>query len=277
MGKLTIRNHNKLSKAIALTIAFLLSVCFSSFSQSKIDSLPGKLDPQKFAASVADKSRRMGDKLVEKSLKTLSAMQKQEERIYKKLLKTRDSLQAKASLDGIKDKYSSLKDKLNPSASLSTAIVSKEKQYIPQLDTLSNALKLLDQNGVTGKVKDALAKTTSLQEKFQQAEGIKKFIKERKEQLKAQLERLGMVKQLKKINKQVYYYSQQIAEYKEILKDPKKIEKKAIELLSKTKFFQEFMRKNSMLASLFRMPGDDGLIPLRGAGGLLPVYKQGHR
>jgi hypothetical protein len=65
-----------------------------------------------------------------------------------------------------------------------------------------------------------------------------------------------MVKQLKQFNKQVYYYFTQIKEYKEILKDPKKIEKKALELLAKTKFFQDFMRRNSMLASLFRMPRD---------------------
>jgi hypothetical protein len=40
------------------------------------------------------------------------------------------------------------------------------------------------------------------------------------------------------------------------LKDHKKAERKAIELLSKTKLFKDFMRKNSMLASLFRLPGD---------------------
>ena len=65
-----------------------------------------------------------------------------------------------------------------------------------------------------------------------------------------------MLKDLKKINKEVYYYSEQIKEYKEIINDPGKIEKKAIELLSKTKVFQDFMRRNSMLASLFRLPGD---------------------
>jgi hypothetical protein len=47
-----------------------------------------------------------------------------------------------------------------------------------------------------------------------------------------------------------------VKEYREILKDPKKIEKKALELLSKTKLFKDFFKKNSMLASLFRMPGD---------------------
>ena len=65
-----------------------------------------------------------------------------------------------------------------------------------------------------------------------------------------------MLKTLKQFNKEVYYYSEQIKEYKEIINDPGKIEKKAIELLSKTKVFQDFMRRNSMLASLFRLPGD---------------------
>jgi hypothetical protein len=46
-------------------------------------------------------------------------------------------------------------------------------------------------------------------------------------------------------------------EYKEAIKDSKKLERKAIELLSKTKAFQDFMRRNSQLASLFRLPGND--------------------
>jgi hypothetical protein len=246
-----------IKKPTLTTAKFTLVVTFlilgmSCFSQSKLDSLLGKLDPQKLAASISQKAEKMEEALVKKSLKTLSSMQKQEEKIYKKLLKGKDSLQAKASLTGIKEKYKGLQDKLkNP------AIVSKAKQYIPKLDSLTTSLKLLDANGVGGKVKDALSKTQALQDKFQQAEEIKKFIKERKEQLKAQLEKLGMLKQLKQINKQVYYYAAQIKEYKEILKDPRKIEKKALALLSQTKIWKDFFKKNSMLASLFRMQPDD--------------------
>ena len=44
---------------------------------------------------------------------------------------------------------------------------------------------------------------------------IKDFIRERREVLQQELERLGMVKQLKQFNKEVYYYSEQIKEYKE--------------------------------------------------------------
>ncbi|HMK27195.1 MAG TPA: hypothetical protein VK483_14280 [Chitinophagaceae bacterium] len=222
----------------------------SAQSQSKIDSILNKLDPQKFAASIGKKAEKLEDKLVAKSMKVLNKMQGQEEKIYRKLLSTKDSVAAKMKLSELKDKYASVKNNLkNP------AIVSKGRTYLPKLDSLTTSLKFLDQNGVGGKVKDALAKTTSLQDKFQKTEEIKKFIKQRRELLKQQLEKLGMVKQLKQINKQVYYYAAQIKEYREVLKDPKKIEKKALELLSKTKLFQDFMQKNSMLASLFRMPG----------------------
>lgn len=246
-----------------ITTFFLLLAATICFSQSKLDSLLGKLDPQKLAVSISKKAEKMEQKIVEKSMKTLSNLQKQEEKIYNKMLKGKDSLMAKAKLNEVKNKYAGLKNKLKNSA-----IASNARQYLPNIDSLSTSLKLLDATGVGGMVKDAFAKTESLKDKFHQAEEIKKFIKERKEQLKAQLENLGMVKQLKKINKQVYYYANQIKEYKEILKDPKKIEKKALELLSNTKIWKDFFRKNSMLASLFRLQDPDEPIDMASLAGL---------
>jgi hypothetical protein len=213
--------------------------------------LINKLDPQRFADAIGKKAEKLEAKLVEKSMKVLNKMQQQEEKIYKKLLSTKDSLEAKTKLAELREKYSALKNGVK-----SPAIVTKARQYIPKLDSFNTALKFLDENGMSGKVKNALAKTELLKSKFQQAEEIKKFIKQRREQLKQQLEKLGMVKQLKQINKQIYYFNAQVKEYKAILNDPKKIEKKALELLSKTKWFQDFFKKNSMLASLFRMQGD---------------------
>lgn len=246
----TLFDSSAIAKVVFSLIAFLLLVS-SAKSQSKLDSILNKLDPQKFAASISKKAEKLEDKLVAKSMKVLKKMQSQEEKIYRKLLSTKDSVAVKLRLSEMKDKYASVKNNLkNP------AIVSKGRTYLPRLDSLTTSLKFLDQNGVGGKVKNALAKTTALQDKFQKTEEVKKFIKQRRELLKQQLEKLGMVKQLRQINKQIYYYAAQIKEYKEVLKDPKKIEKKALELLAKTKFFQDFMRKNSMLASLFRMPGD---------------------
>ncbi|HRG25107.1 MAG TPA: hypothetical protein PLL23_11970, partial [Chitinophagaceae bacterium] len=53
-------------------------------------------------------------------------------------------------------------------------------------------------------------------------------------------------------------YSAQLNEYKAALKDPKKATKKALELLAGNISFREFWRKNSQLASLFRLPGEPG-------------------
>jgi len=195
----------------------------------------------------------------------LSKLQKVEEKLYTKMLAGKDSLITKSKLTEVKSKYDELKNNLqNP------AIISKATLYIPRLDSLTTSLKFLDENGVGGKVKDALYRTTALQSKFQQAEEIKLFIRERREQLKQQLEKIGLVKQLKSINKQVYYYAAQIKEYKEILNDPKKMEQKVLELLTKAKFFKEFMRKNSMLASLFPMPAGNlnGEVTQTGFAGL---------
>ncbi len=228
---------------------FVLLVCnFSSYAQ--IDSAFNKIDPDKWSASFEKKLNKLEDKLITKSEKTLHHLQKQEEKIYKKQLTTKDSNNARLKLAEIQAKYKALEEKLkNPTSIVPT----NARQYIPHLDTLNTAFKFLNANGIP---LNALSKFESFDNKLQQAEEIKNFIRDRRDQLKQELAQLGLLKELKKYNKEVYYYSEQLKEYKQILSNPNKIEKKAIELLSKTKVFQDFMHKNSMFASLFRMPGD---------------------
>jgi hypothetical protein len=245
--------------AISFFIAFFILILSASAQPvttgSKLDSLLNKLDPQQWSAALEKKVSRLEEKMVSKSEKALRKLQKEEESIYKKLLSSKDSLAAKAQLEEIRNRYATLQEKLkSPAAAVSAANV---KDYVPWLDSTGTALKFLDQQGIAGNIKNALSKVESFNGRLQQADEIKKFIRERQEQLKQQLENLGLVKELKKFNKEIFYYAEQIKEYKEILKDPKKIERKAIELISKTKLFQDFMKKNSMLASLFRMPVDN--------------------
>lgn len=234
-------------------IMFLLTG-MACFSQSRLDSLFYKMDPQKWSAAVQKKMSKLEDKIVSKSEQTLQRLKKQEEKIYRKQLLTKDSVAAREKLAEIKTKYETIEDKLkNPAAIVPGTI----RNYLPHLDTLNAAFKFLDQAGIAGNIKNGLSEISALDSKLQQAEEIRQFIKERESQLKQQLEQLGLFRQLKQVNKEVYYYSEQIKEYKEIISDPGKIEKKAIELLSKTKAFQNFMQRNSMLASLFRLPNND--------------------
>lgn len=208
----------------------------------------------RYIDEVSSKATSLENKLGKEAEKTLTQFRKQEEKLIKKLSKT-DSLAAKAMIAAATEKYKELEQRLQ-NAPL--------KQYLPRLDSISTSLKFLQLNPqILSKVKEvkekptsALTKIKGLQNQFQKAEEIKKFLKERKQFLKDQLSKFGFMKEFKKLNKQIYYYSQQLAEYKAILNDPKKIEKKALELLAKTKFFQDFMKKNSLFASLFRIPGD---------------------
>lgn len=209
---------------------------------------------KKYLDAVSAQAGSLEEKLDKKSQKVLARLQKQEAKMRNKLMKI-DSVAANNVFANAGDKYKELQQRLKGNSA---------RQYIPKLDTLVTSLKFLQSNPellakgkeAAAKLKEAMGKVDGMKDKFQQAEAIKQFIKERKQFLKDQLSKFGFAKELKKLNKEVYYYAQQVNEYKEILKDSKKAEKKAIELLSKTKMFKDFMRKNSALASIFRVPGD---------------------
>jgi len=235
-------------KWLVLTIGFLLG--FSGLHCQ--DSLLKM--PRGYLEKVSSKASQVETKLDNKSEKALRQIRKQEERIRRKLSKI-DSTAAKNVFNTTKERYKQLEQKLkNPG---------KLGQYLPKLDTMATSLKFLEGNPQLlanmkdgkGKLDATFAKVKGMESQFQKAEDIKQFLRERKQYLKEQLSKFGFAKELKKINKQAWYYNQQVSEYKEMLKDSKKAERKAIELLSKTKLFRDFMKKNSMLAALFPVPG----------------------
>lgn len=214
-----------------------------------------------YARNVAAKAAVLERKLDEKSEKALKAMKKLEARMKRRLGKT-DSMAAKEIFAGADDKYRALQEKLKDS---------QLKEYIPQLDSMKTALQFLQNSnmpGAAGKLKEAMVKLKELEGQWAKAENIKAFIKERKEFLKQQLSKFGLGKELKKLNKTFYYYSEQLKEYKVLLKDEKKMERKAIELLSKTKWWKDFFRKNSQLATLFRLPDPNEPLSMANMAGL---------
>ncbi|HEY6505035.1 MAG TPA: hypothetical protein VIZ28_13750 [Chitinophagaceae bacterium] len=249
---------------ILLIVLFLFTGAFS-FAQPGSEKIQDRIMaedsssltqiPSSYLDKVSSKANQLEQKLDMQTDKAVQQIMKQEAKMKRKLAKI-DSLKAKEVFGNAEQKYKDLQEKLQSKLA--------GKQYIPSLDTLSTSLKFLQQNPqliaqtkeAQKKLKDALDKVNGLEDQFRKAEEIKKFLKERKQFLKDQLSKFGFAKELKRLNKQVYYYSEQLNEYKALLKDHKKAERKALELLSKTKLFKDFMRKNSMLASLFRMPGD---------------------
>src|SRR4029078_756563 len=155
-----------------LTLAVILSVLVAK-AQDSCQKLR-----EEYIDKVTAKAGAFEQKLDKKTDKVLDQMMKQEEKMKKKLAKI-DSLKAQEVFGDVKQKYKDIKERLTKLPG---------KQYIPSLDTLSTSLKFLQQNPQLvsqvkdgeQKLKDAMGKVNSLESKFQQAEEIKKFLKERK-------------------------------------------------------------------------------------------------
>lgn len=204
-----------------------------------------------YPAKLDAKANQLNQKLDKKSAKLLDNLLKREKRMKARLGKI-DSLKAAEVFGDIEEKYKQAME--SPGS----------KMYISSLDTMLSSLKFLENNPTllagesSEKIRTAIDRVNGLQDQFQKAEDLKRFLKERRQYLKKQLGQPGFAKDLKKKNKRAFYYGEQLKEYKVMLKDKKKAERKGLEILSKTKPFKDFMKKNSMLSSMFRMPADPG-------------------
>lgn len=160
-----------------------------------------------------------------------------------------DSLKAKAIFSGVEEKYAALETAPQRLSQYSSV-------YSGHLDSLTTSLNFLKSEGLSKpELQSSLAQFSSLQAKLNQTEAVKKFLAERKRLLKENLEKLGMLKELKGFSRQAYYYSAQLKEVKALWEDPSKLEKRLLEWAVKSEKFNDFFRQNSQLASLFALPG----------------------
>jgi hypothetical protein len=234
----------------------LLLLTIRNFSFAQDSSKAGQIIsfPRKCFSSLDKKTSSISDKLDKKSLKYLSSFQKQENKLRRKLWK-KDSALAKQLFEGTGQKYSDLKKQLNSST---PQLLNKyQSVYSGHLDSLSTALNFLKNNNPTDNpaLQKSLEQYKALQGKLNSADQIKKYLIERRQLLKQQFEKLGMVKELKKFRKDVYYYQQQFKEYKELFENPSKMEAKLMEVVLKLPQFKDFFAKNSLMGSMFALPG----------------------
>jgi hypothetical protein len=209
--------------------------------------------PNKYLSEVQKKSDRVQSAVTRRTDKALKRLVKQENNMQAKLHKI-DSVAAKnvftSSIARLNDFRSGLKAKVPGNLPIGNNT---------DLDTLENSLKFLDGSkellgNSQAKLKSATNSLQELRGKLQQTDEIKSYLREHKKQLQEQLKQYtGFTKDLQKINKEAYYYGQQINEYKSLLKDKKRAEKKAVALLKKMPAYNDFIQKHSQLGSLFNL------------------------
>src|SRR5690606_4039584 len=106
---------------------------------------------------------------------------------------------------------------------------------------------------------EKLALNTSLDKlsgSLGQSNLIQRMLQEKQSLFNEKLSALGLTHKLKVLNKTAYYYREQVEEYKSLLKDPKKLVRRGLDILKRTKEFQNFFKQHAQLASLFNLPGN---------------------
>lgn len=142
--------------------------------------------------------------------------------------------------------------------------------YPPYLDSLQGSVKFLQQNpqllnnqSQLTPLQNTNGELQALQGKMGDADAVKAYIQQRKQQIGQYIAQHASLQgllgsQYAGMKQDVYYYSQTLRQYKEMWNDPDELEQKALSLLNKLPAFQTFMKNNSMLGSLFNVPGNYG-------------------
>jgi len=247
-------------------------------SQS-VDSLADKVVrlPGKFFSRIQSKTEGLDRQLTRQTQKYLERMARREAWLQKKLSRI-DSASAARLFAGAPRQYATLARRLTTDSGSSATRLSGE--YLPYIDSLKGSLSFLQKNprwlGGAGlnslspqaraqlaSLQSAFAGFQQLQAKLQDAEQVKAFIRQRKEQIKQYLDRytnlpVGIDKEYQAITRAGYYYAQQVREYKQLLNDPDRLEQKALSVLGQLPAFRQFMKNNGQLAGLFGLPAGYG-------------------
>ncbi|OQP46227.1 hypothetical protein A4H97_31180 [Niastella yeongjuensis] len=258
-------------KKILLLIPFLclsLLFCNSSQAQEKEPVVDKIINfPTTFFSKVQSKYSSLEDRLTKQTEKYLERLKKKEKKMKRKLAKT-DSAKAEQTFGNIDEQYDKMIAGINKD---SLPVKRGSGTYMPMVDSVKTSLAFLQQNSgvlsqskeVQDKVKGSLSQVNELQGKLQQADQVKAFIQQRKQQIKGSLSQItnlpkGLTDEFAGFQKEAYYYSAQLKEYKDMLNDPDKMVQKGLSLLNKLPAFSSFMKQNSELASLFRLPDNYG-------------------
>jgi hypothetical protein len=202
--------------------------------------------------------------LTRQTEKYLQRLARREEKIRRKLYKI-DSAAAKDLFANSKGQYAALLCKLkNDSNALGTKL---SGEYLPYTDSLSGALSFLQQNPlsklntVSPQAAAAFKQFNQLENRLKDGEQAREFIRQRKEQIKQALSKYtSLPRSLQKAfgdyNKNLYYYSNVLKDYKQTVNEPDKLERKALSLLNQLPAFKDFMKQHSQLAGLFNIPSN---------------------
>jgi hypothetical protein len=243
-------------KVSIILLVFILHTVYSyAQADTALEPIPTITEvPLQFIKESNKKIDKYTNRLASKTEKTLIKLTKWENKIKKLLEKT--SPEAAQQLFGQgTTTFATMLAKVREGKSLAENYKAKYNEYN---DKLATNIKYLEtqkaelDNKYIAPLSKAKNKIAELDNTVAETETAEKLIKERKKELLTQAYKvLGKNKYIGKMQAEVFSYGETLQNYKTLFSEPGKAEQKALELLGKIPAVQEFVRNNSMLASLF--------------------------
>ena len=228
-------------------------------SNAQADSTIAALEniPLKYISSIDQKVNKYSKQVLSKTEKTLTKLSRWEDKI-KGLIEKASPETAEKLFGSGRQTFGTVLQRVREGKQ---PIEGSKARYDDYRDKLTTNLKYLSahKDQFDQKMLKPLAATTQkldqLSEQVDDNEALQQFIKERKKELiSTAVQYIGKSKYLEKINKEAWYYMESIRNYKAIFNDPKKAEETVKIILNRIPAFQQFVQKNSMLASIFGVP-----------------------
>src|ERR1700744_5114121 len=264
----------------AFCLAALLCLALTASYGQSVDTLTGKLAkfPSRVFSRIGSQSASLNQQVTNQTQHYLSRMGRQEARMQKKLAAV-DSNAAKTLFAGSQQQYAALAAQIKSASGNRKASING--QYQPNADTLQGAMTFLQQHPqllakpssqtpsqlaqvspeVLSRLQGATTQFQTLQDKLQDADAAKAFVQQRQQQIgdyisqHANLQNV-LGKDYGAMGQSVYYYSQQVQQYKAMLDNPDLLAQKALAMLSQLPAFQSFMDTHSQLGGLFHLPAN---------------------
>jgi len=232
--------------------------------------------PSRLFSKLQHKTAELSQQLTQQTEAYLQQMQRAEQRMTSKLA-SKDSVAAKQLFGNTQARYAALERRMR--ADTGTREVALNGTYKPYLDSLQGGLAFLQKNpqvlgggqGVTGMaptgqlqaVQGAAVQLQAFQGKLQDADEAKAFVQQRRQLIGQYISMHPNVQGLlgkaySGMGHQAYYYSQRLRQYQEMWSNPDALEQKALAKLNQLPDFQNFMKVNSQLGGLLKLPGSYG-------------------
>ncbi len=235
-----------------LTITLCLLIVFVLSSNAQIKNRKLDLTEKQqfdFVNKVQTNIKKLQSKLQKSVNGGIRKLQKQEAKLIKRIAKT-DSARAKQMLTESNNRYNKFQHTLISSPN------NAWKEYLPALDSVQTSINFLGtgniiDQGLSKSISEASGNLKQYANNIQAGMQIQQQLKERKRFLMQQFQQFGLVKELKRLNKEFFYYQQQFNEIKALLSDGSKLERKLIGIIRESEAFKNFFNSNSQFSSLF--------------------------